>query len=86
MTNEMLNEIIENMAEEIETAIAAENIAREDAHWVGDSVAERAHEERDQRVDEEEYQYQRDDECRPEPEVWLPLDPYPSFIHCESPP
>ena len=46
MTNEMLNEIIENMAEEIETAIAAENIAREDAHWVGDSVAERAHEER----------------------------------------
>jgi hypothetical protein len=46
MTNEMLNEIIENLADEIETAIAEENIARDDARWAGDAVAEHEHEVR----------------------------------------
>ena len=46
MTYEMVEEMIENLDEAIWTAIAAENIAREDAQWAGDIETASEHEGR----------------------------------------
>lgn len=46
MTYEMMEEIMENMDEAVEDMIASENIAREDAHWIGDTASEKIHEAR----------------------------------------
>lgn len=46
MTYEMMEEMIENWDEATWTAIASENIAREEAQWAGDTATASEHEER----------------------------------------
>lgn len=46
MTYEMVEEMIENLDEATWTAIASENIAREDARWAGDTATASEHESR----------------------------------------